>query len=481
MIDYSRLFDTKRRLYIVKNKEFETDYNKKEKVEIDTWRPFFYDSFNRVGNCTILSLCENADALIKVIKGESFSLHNASTSVSSFLNNSHHHLRPYTSLRIYWKIANNTHIPDEELIQGSNICRDRSKSFYLCCNDQVSIVEKKDINLLRKNTSDTITQRLWGNHKMLSKLRLKEICRDDDEEMMPDLRALNGDKFWDLLTCFIKTSRPSFNFANIDFKLKTFTCEEKFPVNFWNTAQAETKNKLLSSVDSHWLLAQNYDKMDKSNFCSDLFLENVIKINHGKEKISSLFSKSQKVVQPRTKSSHHANLVTAAEGQEDLYGTVTDQRNLPMSMRYRKYTDHPSKVWVGPSKIHCQGLFAIEPYSQGDIVIEYVGEIIGNEEADRREIYYEKSGMSDCYLFRLSSDEIIDATYKGNAARFLNHSCDANCKAKIEVISGQKHILIFANRDISKGEELTYFYNFAVEAEKIECLCGAPNCLKRLN
>lgn len=150
-------------------------------------------------------------------------------------------------------------------------------------------------------------------------------------------------------------------------------------------------------------------------------------------------------------------------------------------MRYRRYRENPKKVWVGPSKIHCQGLFAVENYSQGDIVIEYVGEVIGNEEADKREKYYEKSGMSDCYLFRLDKTRIIDASYKGNVARFLNHSCDANCNAKAESICGEKHILIFANRNINKGEELTYFYNFAVESDKIECLCGAPNCLRRLN
>ena len=27
-------------------------------------------------------------------------------------------------------------------------------------------------------------------------------------------------------------------------------------------------------------------------------------------------------------------------------------------------------------------------------------------------------------MFRISSDKIIDATFKGNNARYLNHSCD---------------------------------------------------------
>jgi hypothetical protein len=36
-----------------------------------------------------------------------------------------------------------------------------------------------------------------------------------------------------------------------------------------------------------------------------------------------------------------------------------------------------------------------------DIVIEYVGEIITNPVADRREVKYEKIGVGDCYLFTL--------------------------------------------------------------------------------
>jgi hypothetical protein len=298
--------------------------------------------------------------------------------------------------------------------------------------------------------------------------------------MNPDPLKMDPNDFWGFLVKFIKSSRPNFSFDNIDFKYHTFTAEEKFPVQFWNTAKADTKDKLLSSVESHWQLAQNYDQIEKSHIPSDLFLENVIKINHGKEKISTLFQKTKIIHSKLASRGHNLNIASGYDEPEE-YDTITDQRNLPISMRYRKYRENPKKVLVGASKIHCQGLFALEPFAQGDIVIEYVGEVIDNEEADFREIYYEKTGMSDCYLFRLDKNQIIDASYMGNMARFLNHSCDANCVAKIESISGEKHILILANRFIGKGEELTYFYNFAVESEKIECLCGAPNCLKRLN
>ena len=474
--DQKKTLDTKRRLYIVKHKEFQSDLAKNNEIKIDTWRPYFYDSFNRVGNWTIFSLWENVDALIKVIKGGSFSLHNDTNSKTAFLNNSNFKLKPYTSLRIYWKVMKDTTLETTQLIAESNVWKDKSKAFYLWWGEDVQVFTHPDPKLIRKSTSETITQRIWGNNRnfIINKSFIKPSS--GDTVMTPEVLSIKSNHFWESLTLFIKNSRPLFSFNNIDFKYKTFTGEEKFPVQFWNTAKVDTKDKLLMSVEAHWKLAEMYEQAEKHSVSSDLFLENVIKINHGKEKISTLFQPTSTTTKVKTRT----NAVQAFE-EYDEYETVTDQRNLPMSMRYRRYRENPKKVCVGASKIHCQGLFALEHFSQGDIVIEYVGEVIDNQEADRREKFYENSGMSDWYMFRLDKNRIIDASYKGNMARFLNHSWDANWNAKIESIWGEKHILILANRFISKGEELTYFYNFAVESEKIECLCGAPNWLRRLN
>lgn len=389
--DKRRILDTKRRVYIVKHKDFEEDPSKCEDIKIDTWRPYFYDSFNRVGNCTILSLCESVDALIKVIKGGSFSLHNDSYSKSAFLNNSNFNLKPYTSLRIYWKIVKDTTLDHESLISEANVCRDKTKAFYLSRGDDVQIYLNSDCKILRKNASETITQRLWGSSNVNYSTSLEKASVSSEVSMSPEPLTIKGEHFWDYITRFIRATRPNFTFANIDFKYKTFTAEEKFPVQFWNTAKADTKDKLLSSVEAHWLLAQSYDKVEGKEISTDLFRENVIKINHGKEKISSLFQKSNN---HSVKLKTGANLVQSSETRDD-YETITDQKNLPISMRYRRYRENPKRVLVGPSKIHCQGLFALEHFSQGDIVIEYVGEIIDNQEADRRERYYEKSGMSD--------------------------------------------------------------------------------------
>ena len=62
--------------------------------------------------------------------------------------------------------------------------------------------------------------------------------------------------------------------------------------------------------------------------------------------------------------------------------------------------------------------------SKGEIIVEYTGEIIRNAVADKREHEYESSGFGGCYMFRLDDNYVIDATFSGNEARFLNHSCN---------------------------------------------------------
>lgn len=57
-------------------------------------------------------------------------------------------------------------------------------------------------------------------------------------------------------------------------------------------------------------------------------------------------------------------------------------------------------------------------------MIEYVGELIRNEVADLREEDYKIRGFGDCYMFRVDKEFVIDATFHGNQARYLNHSCD---------------------------------------------------------
>ncbi|OCT72451.1 histone-lysine N-methyltransferase 2A isoform X2 [Xenopus laevis] len=157
--------------------------------------------------------------------------------------------------------------------------------------------------------------------------------------------------------------------------------------------------------------------------------------------------------------------------------------DLPMPMRFR-HLKKTSKEAVGVyrSPIHGRGLFCKRNIDAGEMVIEYSGNVIRSILTDKREKYYDGKGIG-CYMFRIDDSEVVDATMHGNAARFINHSCEPNCYSRVIPIDGQKHIVIFAMRKIYRGEELTYDYKFPIEDanNKLACNCGTKKCRKFLN
>lgn len=64
-------------------------------------------------------------------------------------------------------------------------------------------------------------------------------------------------------------------------------------------------------------------------------------------------------------------------------------------------------------------------FDSGEMVIEYAGELIRATLTDKREKHYESKGIG-CYMFRIDDNFVVDATMRGNAARFINHSCEVS-------------------------------------------------------
>jgi len=139
------------------------------------------------------------------------------------------------------------------------------------------------------------------------------------------------------------------------------------------------------------------------------------------------------------------------------------------------------------SSIHGWGLFAAESIVADNFIIEYCGEKIRSSVADIRERKYETDrgpdGLAFNYLFRIDNDYVIDATKKGNFARFINHSCTPNCVVKRKNVGGEYKLIAFSKRFIYKGEELTYDYKFSRESadKKMECFCRSEGCRIWLN
>ncbi|KAA1118224.1 histone methyltransferase set1, variant 4 [Puccinia graminis f. sp. tritici] len=145
-------------------------------------------------------------------------------------------------------------------------------------------------------------------------------------------------------------------------------------------------------------------------------------------------------------------------------------------LKFNQLRTRKKQLKFSRSPIHDWGLYAMETIPAGEMVIEYVGEVIRQAVADRREKLYERMGIGSSYLFRVDDDLVVDATKKGNLGRLINHCCSPNCTAKIITINGEKKIVIYAKVTIELGDEVTYDYHFPKEEVKIPCLCGSVKC-----
>ena len=139
-----------------------------------------------------------------------------------------------------------------------------------------------------------------------------------------------------------------------------------------------------------------------------------------------------------------------------------------------------SRIIVRNSKIHGRGVYASRKLKAGEKIIEYRGERITWKEADRRQPS-DPDDPHHTFFFSLSDGKtVIDAASRGNAARWINHSCDPNCETE-ETDDGR--VFIQAMRDIKRGEELNYDYGLVID-ERITptlkrnyaCRCGAASC-----
>ncbi|KAI1891323.1 hypothetical protein AGOR_G00142620 [Albula goreensis] len=153
------------------------------------------------------------------------------------------------------------------------------------------------------------------------------------------------------------------------------------------------------------------------------------------------------------------------------------------SSQYRKMkTEWKTNVYLARSRIQGLGLYAAKDIEKYTMVIEYIGTIIRNEVANRKEKMYESQNRG-VYMFRIDGEHVIDATITGGPARYINHSCAPNCVAEVVTFEKGHKIIISSNRRIQRGEELCYDYKFDLEDDqhKIPCHCGAVNCRKWMN
>lgn len=154
------------------------------------------------------------------------------------------------------------------------------------------------------------------------------------------------------------------------------------------------------------------------------------------------------------------------------------------------------------------GVRTLDFIPSGSFVCEYIGEVLEDEEAQKRKTdeylfaighnYYDKSlweGLSRSIPSLQKGpgkdDEAgfaVDASEMGNFAKFINHSCTPNVYAQNVLYDHEDisvpHVMFFACDDIRPHQELAYHYNYKIDQvhdtngniKKKKCLCGSVEC-----
>ncbi|OXU28648.1 hypothetical protein TSAR_004817 [Trichomalopsis sarcophagae] len=123
------------------------------------------------------------------------------------------------------------------------------------------------------------------------------------------------------------------------------------------------------------------------------------------------------------------------------------------------------------------GVRTHEPIRTGEFILEYVGEVVSEREFKTR-MATRYANDTHHYCLHLDGGLVIDGHRMGGDGRFVNHSCEPNCEMQKWSVHGLPRMALFALRDITAGEELTYDYNFALfnPSEGQECRCGSEGC-----
>lgn len=141
-------------------------------------------------------------------------------------------------------------------------------------------------------------------------------------------------------------------------------------------------------------------------------------------------------------------------------------------------------ILVRRSPIHGNGMFAARDLPAEYRLIQYRGRLLTHAQADRRYGGSVESGHT--FLFTLNERYVVDGNDGGNAARWMNHSCEPNCQAVLhEHASDRRRDRIFIEtlREIRAGEELVYDYGIVLDVPHTArlkriwaCRCGSERC-----
>ncbi|XP_076231565.1 SET domain containing 8 isoform X2 [Calliopsis andreniformis] len=185
--------------------------------------------------------------------------------------------------------------------------------------------------------------------------------------------------------------------------------------------------------------------------------------NHGRRKLNSNQGANQRSVQTtNTKSIDHK---------------LTDYFPVRRSVRKSKKAVLEEKQRDMENKVLCQveeglevrhfagkgrGVITTREFTKGEFVVEYIGELIDQVTAKKREKIYAQDQNTGCYMYYFqhrNHQYCVDATAETDKlGRLVNHSRNGNLVARVIEVGSTPHLVLTAKENIPVGVEVTYDY-----------------------
>ncbi|CUS12579.1 unnamed protein product [Tuber aestivum] len=135
----------------------------------------------------------------------------------------------------------------------------------------------------------------------------------------------------------------------------------------------------------------------------------------------------------------------------------------------------PARVELIGTSGRGTGVRALQSFKAGEIIGEYVGELISNDQPEEENDVYvlwghKNSPATDCYS--------TTSYHYGNWTRFVNHACDPNCTIDHVARRGKILSVYRITKDIPMFEEITTNYGIGYFLGRgLKCLCDAETHL----
>lgn len=143
-----------------------------------------------------------------------------------------------------------------------------------------------------------------------------------------------------------------------------------------------------------------------------------------------------------------------------------DALGIKVSPNPKKLPDHHFKVVKVKRGLAGLGLFAGEAIKKGEMIIEYIGEVLNKEQAENI--------ATNQYLFEINRNKTINGQVRWNIARYANHACEEAANAESDIKKGR--VFVIATKNIKEGDEIVYDYGEEFVKEYIApygCNCKA--------